>query len=239
MPAQQALPVRFPFQVFEDDEPDEFVETSAIDAALLGGVTTGEEYSFALTALDNPITGYEHVVVVAFRNVKPEPLYDGHSPIPMAVRNRAYLSRRGTFLIAPYNKKLEIVGRWQTEEKVLAINRDVVEVSWEHIYHQTNRAGANVKPFLVWYHFPYTTPLKNVNMRDMPLQYAAWNLATILMEWKQADVGMGTFEELYRRLVDAGLPEYSDLAVQGASDTLIRECVTIEREYAGRRMNVL
>ena len=188
------------------------METSAIDCALLGGVTTGEEYSFGLFALNNTITGHEHVVTIAFRDVKPEAPYDGHSPVPpMAVRNRAHLSRRGTFLITPYNTKLEIVGRWQALDNVLPVTTDVVEASWEYIHHQTNHAGANAKPFLVWYHFPYTRPRKDVNMRDAPLQYTAESLAKILMEWKEVKAGMGTFAELYSRLVHAGLPEYPDV----------------------------
>ena len=48
-------------------------------------------------------------------------------------------------------------------------------------------------------------------MRDASLQYIASNLSTILIEWKEANAGMGTFVELCRRLTDAGLPEYSDV----------------------------
>ena len=103
-----------------------------------------------MCTLKHEQTGKDHVVVVAFRKMKPAPPSDPDAQPPsMSVRNHALLSRHGTFLITPYNTQLETVGRWLTNATVLGESRGVVEVTWEYLYSLASRAGPNVEPFFV------------------------------------------------------------------------------------------
>ena len=57
-------------------------------------------------------------------------------------------------------------------------------------------------------------------MKDTPLEYTAWSLATFLKELKadnanegKVNAGMGTIGELYSRFIEAGLASRNDVSI--------------------------
>ena len=157
-----------------------------------------------------------HVVVIAFRSIKPEPPFDPNAHIPpMAERTRAHLSRNSTFLITPYNTKLEFLGTWQEAAAMIENKYGIVEVQYEYLHrHMGTLPGAKAFTlYYVWYHFNYTVPTKDTNMRDTPTEYSAWNLAKFLQELKSSGAGMRAIGDLHKRLVEGGLKSERDVSV--------------------------